>query len=289
MANRLFIKVTRENLPKVRDRYPVVYLEHGRLEVDGSSVKWIDATGSVIPLPVATISMLCLGPGTSVTHEAVKVLASSNCLVSWVGQDSLFFYAQGINPTSNTNNLMLQVRLAAREDTRLAIARKMFLYRFPKDDVVNKSLEQLMGMEGKRVKNFYLEMANKYQVGWNGRDYEPGQFHMSDVTNKILTASNAALYGIVTSVIHSLGFSARIGFIHSGSPLPFTYDIADLYKFDLCIEFAFRMTKEMGGVYKREVVRDEFIRNIVEKKFLEKFAKDVLNILNDKYDYIDCK
>ena len=85
---RLLIKITRETLPQVKDKYPFLYLERGRLEVDDSSVKWIDAEGNVIRLPIATINCLLLGPGTTVTHEAVKVLGSANCGVCWVGEDS---------------------------------------------------------------------------------------------------------------------------------------------------------------------------------------------------------
>ena len=90
-GQRIFVKVTRETLPQAKDRYPFLYLEHGRLAIDDSSVKWIDKTGSVIRLPIATISALFLGPGTSVTHEAIKILAASNCSVFWVGEDCLLF------------------------------------------------------------------------------------------------------------------------------------------------------------------------------------------------------
>lgn len=71
-GERLFVKVTRELLPQVKDKYPFLYLERGRLEIDDSSVKWVDADGNVVPLPVATINTLLLGPGTTVTHEAIK-------------------------------------------------------------------------------------------------------------------------------------------------------------------------------------------------------------------------
>lgn len=67
--------------PQVKDRYPYVYLEHGRLEVDDSSVKWISADGYVVRLPVATIGSLFLGPGTSVTHAAMHAVGSSGCTV----------------------------------------------------------------------------------------------------------------------------------------------------------------------------------------------------------------
>ena len=78
-SNRLLIKVTRDSLPQVKDKYPFIYLERGRLEIDDASVKWIDSESNVVRLPVATLNCLLLGPGTSITHEAVKVLAQSNC------------------------------------------------------------------------------------------------------------------------------------------------------------------------------------------------------------------
>ena len=43
-----------------RDRWTPVYLEHGRLEVVDSSVKWISATGLLCRLPVATIYAVLL-------------------------------------------------------------------------------------------------------------------------------------------------------------------------------------------------------------------------------------
>lgn len=103
---RLFIKVTRDNLPQIKDRYPYIYLEHGRLEVDDSSIKWIDAQGGVVRIPAALLQCLLLGPGTSVTHEAVKVLAAAKCTVMWVGEDSLLYYANGISPTADTRNML---------------------------------------------------------------------------------------------------------------------------------------------------------------------------------------
>ena len=95
---RLFIPITRETLPRVSDKYPFLYLERGRLEIDDSSLKWIDAEGNRVRLPVATIAAILLGPGTSVTHEAVKTAAAANCSLCWVGEDSLLFYAAGHAP-----------------------------------------------------------------------------------------------------------------------------------------------------------------------------------------------
>lgn len=276
---RLFIKVQRKNLPQIKDKYPFIYLERGRLEIDDSSVKWIDSEGNLVRLPAATINTILLGPGTSVTHEAIKVMTASNCTVCWVGEDSLLFYAVGQSPTSDTRNMRTQMKIAANPKKSLEVARRLFQYRFPYDEVSGKSIKELMGMEGRRVKALYEEKAAEHGVGWKGRSYIPGQFELSDTTNKIITAANTALYGILTSAVYSMGFSPHIGFIHSGSPLPFVYDLADLFKENLCIDLAFYLTSQMYGTYNRQRVAEEFRDRIIQSKLLEKIGKDMKNIL----------
>lgn len=276
---RIFTKVSREFLPKARDKHPFLYLEYGRLEIDDSSVKWVNSEGDVVRLPVAMVNCLLLGPGTSVTHEAIRILGASNCYVCWVGEDGLIFHSHGQSPTSNTRNLLKQVKVHASQKKSLAAARFLFSKRFPSADLNDKNLKEMMGMEGYRVRAIYEEYAEKYQVGWKGRNYKPGKFEFGDLTNRILTASNAALYGIISSVVHSMGYSPHIGFIHSGSPLPFVYDLSDLYKDKLTIELAFQMTLEMAGGYNRQIMSNEFRKKVVDMDLLGKVANDIEEVL----------
>ncbi|ELM6649985.1 TPA: type I-E CRISPR-associated endonuclease Cas1 [Vibrio vulnificus] len=278
-GERLFVKVTRESLPQVKDKYPFIYLERGRLEIDDSSVKWIDADANVIPIPVATINTLLLGPGTSVTHDAIKTATAANCSISWVGEDSLLFYAAGFLPTADTRNLKKQMLLAASEEGALKVARTMFAKRFPDADLEDKTLKSMMGMEGNRVKALYQQKAEQYGVGWRGRQFTPGKFSLSDLTNQIMTASNAALYGILCSAIHSMGYSPHIGFIHSGSPLPFVYDMADLYKEHLCIDLAFSLTRDMAGHYDKHKVSDAFRKRVISMNLLQQVSSDINELM----------
>ncbi|MEJ1388719.1 MAG: type I-E CRISPR-associated endonuclease Cas1e [Candidatus Sedimenticola sp. (ex Thyasira tokunagai)] len=278
-GNRLLIKVTRDTLPQVKDKYPFIYLERGRLEIDDSSVKWIDCDNNVVRLPIATINCLLLGPGTTITHEAVKVMGASNCSVCWVGEDSLLFYAAGINPTADSRNLRKQMLLAADSDKSVEVARKMFARRFPTADLVGKNLKEMMGMEGYRVRQLYEQKVEQYQVGWKGRSYQPGKFEMGDITNRVLTSANAALYGILCSAVHSMGYSPHIGFIHSGSPLPFIYDLADLYKEELCIDLAFFLTLEMAGRYNHHKVSSTFRKRVIEMDLLTRVGPDIEEML----------
>lgn len=279
VGQRLFVKVTRSSLPQVKDRYPFVYLERGRLEIDDSSIRWIDADANVVPLPVATLNALLLGPGTTVTHDAIKTATSANCAVCWVGEDSLLFYAAGFVPTADTRNLKLQVERSADPYTSLEVARRMFARRFPDAELVGKSLKEMMGMEGYRIRSLYQAKAEMYGVGWKGRKFTPGKFDLSDITNRVMTASNAALYAILCSALHSMGYSPHIGFIHSGSPLPFVYDLADLYKEHLCIDLAFCLTRELAGRYDKHRVSAAFRQRVIEMDLLARLSEDVPGVL----------
>lgn len=278
-AQRLFVKVTRESLPQVKDKYPFLYMEHGRLEIDDSSIKWIDATNNVVPLPVATLNALLLGPGTTVTHDAVRTAAAANCAICWVGADSLLFYSAGFVPTADTRNLKKQIELSADPKKSIEVARRMFARRFPDADLKDKTLQELMGMEGNRVRALYQAKAEQYQVGWKGRSFTPGKFEVSDLTNQILTSTNAALYGVLCSATHSLGYSPHVGFIHSGSPLPFIYDMADLYKAELCIDLAFHLTRELAGRYDKHKVAAAFRKRVIEMDLLAKYGEDIAAML----------
>lgn len=279
---RLLVKVTRDTLPQVKDKYPFIYLERGRLEIDDSSIKWIDAEANVVPLPVATLNTILLGPGTTVTHEAIKVAAAANCSICWVGEDSLLFYAAGFLPTADTRNLRQQIELAADSEQSLNVARKMFARRFPDAELADKTLQQMMGMEGHRVRTIYQTKAQEYQVGWKGRQFTPGKFEVSDITNQVLTSCNAALYGILCSAVHSMGYSPHIGFIHSGSPLPFVYDLSDLYKEHLCIDLAFSLTRDLAGRYNKHKVSGAFRSRVIEMDLLAQVAVDIPELLGGK-------
>lgn len=278
-GQRLFVKITRESLPQVKDKYPFLYLERGRLEIDDSSLKWLDADGHVVRLPAATLNTLLLGPGTSVTHEAIKTAAATNCAICRVGEDSLLFYAAGFQPTADSRNLRRQMQLSCDRKQALNVARRMFAVRFPAEDFSSRTLKEMMGMEGQRVRALYQEKAQQYGVGWKGRRFTPGRFTLSDITNQILTAANAALYGILCSAVHAMGYSPHIGFIHTGSPLPFIYDLADLYKSELSIDLAFALNREMAGQYNKHLVAKRFRERVIAMDLLKRIAADIPRLL----------
>lgn len=278
-ARRLFVPVTREMLPRITDKYPFLYLERGRLEVEDSSVKWTSADGTELSLPVATIQALFLGPGISITHEAVHVLAQTNCLACWVGEDALVFYAGGVTPVGHTRHLRRQMELAMNPITRLAVARALYQRRFPHTDMRDKTIEELLGLEGKRQRDMYKAKAQQYGVDWQKRLCAPGKFESHDLSNQILSVCNHYLYGIITACVHSLGYSPHIGFIHSGGPLPLVYDFADLYKDELSIDLAFALPRRLEGRFQRPLVADAFRQRVLELDLLKQIVDDLHRIL----------
>lgn len=275
----IFERPPLETLPMARDRWTPIYLEHGRLEVDDSSVKWIGADKTVLRLPVATLSAIMLGPGTTVTHASMKACADSNTPVCWVGAEGLRFYSFGVTPTHDNSKARLQAELHASKTKRAEVARRMFRMRFgPEGDIEQTPIKALMGMEGKRVKALYAELGSKYGVTWKGRDYNPSNWQLADGINRAISAANAALYALTTAVVCSMGFLPQLGFVHSAGTLPFVFDIADIYKPQTTLEAAFQ-TLALNPEADEKAVISRLKSFIEEQKLLKRMPQDIEKLL----------
>ena len=275
----VFEKPPLDTLALARDRWTPLYLEHGRLEVDDSSVKWIGADRTVWRIPVATVSALMLGPGTTITHAAVKACSDSNTPVCWVGAEGMRFYAFGVAPTSDNANARHQAATHASRKRREEVARRMFRMRFGDGvDVEGKTIKAMMGMEGKRVKALYQTFGDKYGVTWKGRNYDPNQWEVSDNINRAVSAANAALYALTTAVACSMGYLPQLGFIHSGGTLPFVFDIADIYKPETTLEAAFQ-TLSIDPEAEENAVISTLKLRIEETRLMRRMPQDIGRLL----------
>jgi CRISPR-associated protein Cas1 len=268
----IFEKPPLETLTPAKDRWTPIYLEHGRLEVDDSSIKWIGADGMVCRLPVATISAVMLGPGTTVTHAAMKACADSNTPVCWIGEEGMRFYAFGITP--NHDNSMPRKHAAAWADKRkrTGIARLMFQKRFPTVDVQAYSIAELRGMEGLRIRAKYAELGQQYGVTWKRRDYDKCNWNLADNINRALSAANASLYALCAAVVCSLGYIPSLGFVHDAGTLPFIYDVADLYKEITSYPAAFQAIRQKPDDT-GELTRTLLKMRVEQEQLLQKMPK----------------
>lgn len=117
----------------------------------------------------------------------------------------------------------------------------MFEFRFKEVVSSDQNVEQMRGIEGARVKKIYELLAKRYGVIWKGRNYDQTSWGSGDMANRCLSSATACLYGVTEAGILAAGYSSAIGFIHSGKPLSFVYDIADLFKFETVVPVAFQI------------------------------------------------
>ncbi|MCA3315390.1 MAG: type I-E CRISPR-associated endonuclease Cas1 [Roseomonas sp.] len=175
-------------------------------------------------------------------HSAVALAARAGTLLIWVGEAGVRLYAAGQPGGARSDRLLYQARLALDDDARLRVVRRMYAIRFGEEPPARRSVDQLRGIEGARVRQMYKALAASYGVRWNGRHYDPSDWSSADPVNRCLSSATAALYGITEAAILAAGYAPAIGFLHSGKPQSFVYDIADLYKFEAVVPEAFRVT-----------------------------------------------
>lgn len=232
-----------QELPKLRDSVSYLYIEHAIIEQNDTAIVAIKKDGRV-PIPIAAMTCLLIGPGVSITHAAIRAICENGCMAIWCGEKMGRFYASGIGETRSAKNLLIQAKACMDDTMHLEVAKRMYAFRFPKMDVSNKTLQQLRGMEGIRIRKAY-ELASKITgIQWKKRSYKQDDWDASDPINQALSEGNALLYGICHAAIISLGYSAGLGFIHTGKQLSFVYDIADLYKAETTIPAAFEVVKK---------------------------------------------
>jgi len=265
-------------LPQFKDGLSFVYLEKGHIDQYHKSVAYHTANG-VTPLPAASLALLMLGPGTTVTHAAVKTLADNDCLIAWCGQEGVRFYAGGLGRTRSARNLLRQARLVCEPESHSRVVMKMYRMRFHEPLPEGLDLQQVRGKEGVRVREAYAAASRQFDVPWHGRSYKRNDWKAADPVNRALSAANACLYGIVHAAVRASGYSPALGFIHTGKQLSFVYDIADFYKTGITIPVAFGVAA--SGPERLERTVRLFLRAAFrDAKLLQRIIPDIEEALN---------
>ncbi|KKN15993.1 hypothetical protein LCGC14_0980350 [marine sediment metagenome] len=265
-------------LPKVKDSLSYIYIEHAKIRQEGHSIAIFDKKGFT-PVPCATLNIIMLGPGTSITHAAAKNLVENDCLILWCGEEGVRLYAEGLGRTRSSKNVIRQALLSSIPFFRLLVAKNMYIRRFKDPIPFNLTIKQLRGKEGARVRKIYYDNSKRTGVEWQGRSYKRDSWQKTNPINRALSVANSCLYGMCHAAIVAMGYSSALGFIHTGKQLSFVYDIADLYKSDMTIPLAFDIVKESIKDVSRRVrkaCRDLFH----ERKFLTQCVRDIKSVLN---------
>lgn len=225
----------------LKDRASLVFVERARLDVlDGAFVA-INADGTRTQIPVGGLAGIMLEPGARISHAAIVLAARVGTLITWVGEGGVRLYSAGQPGGARADKLLWQAALALDDQARLRVVRKMFALRFGEDAPSRRSIDQLRGIEGVRVRESYALLAQKFGVDWKRRSYDPKDWAAGDIPNRCLSAATACLHGLTEAAVLAAGYAPAIGFLHSGKPLSFVYDIADLYKIETVVPEAFRI------------------------------------------------
>ncbi len=237
----------------MKDRISMIFVQYGQIDVLDGAFVVIDKNGVRTHIPVGSVACLMLEPGTRVSHAAIHLAAVVGTLLVWVGEAGVRLYASGQPGGARSDRLLYQAKLALDDDLRLKVVRKMYELRFGEPAPIRRSVEQLRGIEGVRVRETYKLLAKQFGVEWNGRNYDQQKWDRADVPNRCLSAATSCLYGIAEASVLAAGYAPAVGFIHTGKPLSFVYDIADILKFDTVVPIAFRIARKSPAEPEREV------------------------------------
>jgi CRISPR-associated protein Cas1 len=263
----------------IKDRTSLIFLRYGQIDVKDGAFVLIDKNGVRTHIPVGSVACIMLEPGTRVSHMAVRLASEVGTLLVWVGEAGVRLYASGQPGGARSDRLLYQAKLALDDDLRLKVVRHMYELRFGEPAPARRSVNQLRGIEGARVKKTYELMAQRYDVKWKGRRYDPKDWQKGDVANQCISAATSCLYGITEAAVLAAGYAPAVGFIHSGKPLSFVYDIADIFKFDTVVPIAFKIAAKNPSQPDRQVrlaCRDAFR----EEKILKKLVPMIEEVLS---------
>lgn len=240
--------------------------------------------GERIPVPVAALTVLMLGPGTSITQAAMKVITENGCMIIWCGEGALRFYGYGMGETRSAERLMRQAMYFSDPDKHMQVVRRMYSLRFEDLLIEGRTLEQIRGMEGVRVRELYKLLARKYKVKWSGRSYRDDEWDAADDLNRALSAANACLYGLCNAAVVSLGYSPGLGFVHTGKMMSFVYDIADIYEAETTIPAAFEAVAGPRYEEIEKTVRIACRNRLRERRILKRIANDIAFLFDEESD-----
>ncbi|MDZ7642274.1 MAG: type I-E CRISPR-associated endonuclease Cas1e [Desulfurivibrio sp.] len=252
------------------DRHGLLWLDRGQLEVENGCLRFVTVGNGELAagdyqIPHQTVSIVLLGPGSSVTHDALRILARHGCALAAIGEGAVRFYtAQPLMPDSSAV-ARAQVRLWSNQKSRMEVARAMYAIRFG-EIVRTREIEVLRGQEGARIKRSYQLAAERYGIAWRGRCYDRADPEATDLANQALNHAATAMSAAASVAVAAVGAIPQLGFIHEDSGQSFVLDIADLYRHDVVLDIAF-------GAVKEEVAGGESIERLVRKRAAKLFRQ----------------
>jgi CRISPR-associated protein Cas1 len=227
------------------DRHGLLYLERGQLSVEDGCLRFVAAGSDLVVagdyrIPHQALSFILLGPGSTISHDALRLLARHGTGLSAVGEDGVRLYtAQPLMPDSSAL-ARAQVRAwADASGARMGVARRMYAWRLG-EVLPHRDIAVLRGIEGSRVKEMYRLTAERVGIRWNGRHYDRQDPMAADLPNQALNHAASAVEAAAAIAVAATAAIPQLGFIHEDSGQSFVLDIADLFRDGLTVPCAFK-------------------------------------------------
>lgn len=264
------------------DRHGCIFLDRGRLEVEDGCLRFVCAGGGALAagdyqLPHQSVSIILLGPGSSVTHDALRILSAHGCALAAIGLGGVRFYTAPPLLPDTSALARRQITLWADPKLRIEVARQMYTIRFG-EEVKARTIEMLRGMEGGRLKRLYDLTAQRFGVPWNGRRYDRANPNSTDIANQAINHAASAVEAAAAIAVAATATIPQIGFVHEDSGQSFVLDVADLVRHDATLPIAF------GAAQQVLKGRDENLERVVRQKAAETFNRD--QVISKLIDHI---
>ena len=246
------------------DRHGLLWLSRGALTVRDGTLRFErqsgpDADSSLdageYGIPFQSLSMILLGPGSTVSHDALRLLARHGTALVAVGEDGVRYYTAP--PLAPDTSDLARRQMRAWGDPagqRIIIARKMYALRLG-EVLPHTDLNTLRGMEGARMKRTYQNLAQRYGIQWRGRRYDRANPLAADIPNQAINHASTAVNSAAVIAVVALGAIPQLGFIHEHSGDAFALDIADLFRDTILLPAAFRAANDISKNPRLDVER----------------------------------
>jgi len=270
------------------DRHGLVWLARGRLSVDSGTLHFTAAKSEEFDagdyaIPYQGVSMVLLGPGSTVSHDALRLLARHGTLLTAVGDGGVKLYTAPPMGQGRSKIARQHAHLWADEKARLDVARRMYAFRFGRV-LPHRDITVLRGIEGGRMKKSYQLLADEYAVPWKGRRYNRQNPNGADIPNQAINHAATFVEAAADIAVAAVGALPPLGFIHEDSSNAFTLDIADLYRAEVTLPLAFMVAKKAlddPEISLERTLRREAARQFRKQKLIAKMidrTKELLHV-----------
>lgn len=255
-----------------KDRHGLLWLSRGNLVVVDGTLRFLAAKGPDFDsgdyaIPFQMLSLILLGPGTTISHDALRILSRHGTGIIAVGQNGVRMYSAPPLGRAISSLARRQADLWSRPDTRLDVARRMYAWRL-RETVPSSQIEVLRGIEGMRMKEVYKIQSQKYGIDWKSRRYDRSNPEAADIPNQAINHAATAVEAAAMIAVSATGTIFQLGFIHEEASIAFPLDIADLFRDEVTVPGAFQAVE----LYQREqkMTLERYVRQHIGKLLREK-------------------